>query len=78
MTQCIDNTAEDDSLAALTRTLPKGHDMNSRNIIRYSMNRKDTGRFVTSILYDSDSTCCVDIGVHYLQEYTINKALNKD
>ena len=77
MTQCM-NTAEEGSLAAFTRTLPKGHDMNSRNIIRYSMNRKDTGRFVTSILYNSDSTRCVDMGVHYLQEYTINKALNKD
>ena len=77
MTQCI-NTAEDGSLATLIRTLPKGHDMNSRNIIRYSMNRKDTGRFVTSTLYNSDSTCCVDMGVHYLQWYTIIKALNKD
>ena len=52
--------------------------MNSGNIIRYSMNSNDIGRFITSILYDSDSTCCVDTRVHYLQEQTINKALKKD
>ena len=77
VTQCI-NTAEDGSLATLIRTLPKGHDMNSGNIIRYSMNSNDIGRFITSILYYSDSTCCVDMRVHYLQGHTINKALKKD
>ena len=77
VTQYI-NTAEEGSLVALTRTLPKGHDMNSGNIIRYSMNSNDIGRFITSILYYSDSTCCVDMRVHYLQEHTINKALKKD
>ena len=52
--------------------------MNSRNIIRYSMNDKHISRFITSILYDSDSTCCVDMRVYYLQEHTIDKALKKD